>query len=107
MRITCSGRKLQVSSTENPGTGPPIEDGIPVGPSLGAVLSKFCYVVLVSKATMMNNNENAMLGGLCAWHWLEAVPDLPWQLHTGGAGLPQVQVDICSSQNILLRNSIT
>ena len=38
-----------MSTTENPGTGPPIEDGLPVGPTLGAVLSKFCYVVLVSK----------------------------------------------------------
>jgi len=42
---TGSGEK--VSTTDNPGTGPPIEDGLPVGPTLGAVLSKFCYVVLV------------------------------------------------------------
>ena len=39
-----------MSTTDNPGTGPPIEDGLPVGPTLGAVLSKFCYVVLVREA---------------------------------------------------------
>ena len=32
-------------------------------------------------------------GGICPWHWLEAVPDLPRQLYPGGACLPQVQVD--------------
>ena len=65
VKIKCSDAKLfihakyhqrswiQVSTTENPGTGPPIEDGLPVGPTLGAVLSKFCYVVLVSKTTMV------------------------------------------------------
>ena len=32
-------------------------------------------------------------GGIRAWYWVETVPDLPWELHSRGACLPQVQVD--------------
>ena len=35
------------TTTEDMGTGPPVETGEPVGPTLGAVLSKFTYVVMV------------------------------------------------------------
>ena len=33
------------------------------------------------------------LGGLCSWHRLEIVSDLPWQLYAWGACLSQIQVD--------------
>ena len=34
------------------------------------------------------------LGGLCSWHRLEIVPDLPRQLYAWGACLSQIQVDL-------------
>ena len=50
-RTEISGRPYSKSTcganNKNSNQLTPIEDGIPVGPSLGAVLSKFCYVVLV------------------------------------------------------------
>ena len=71
-----------MSSTEDPGTGPPIEDGLPVGPTLGAVLSKFCYVVLVGNEKKLDDLIPLSIeGGLCAWHWMEAFPNLPRELH--------------------------
>ena len=46
-KSTCGANKSTCGANKNSNQLTPIEDGIPVGPSLGAVLSKFCYVVLV------------------------------------------------------------
>ena len=42
------GEEEVETTTEDFGTGPPVESGEAVGPSLGQVLSKFCYVVMIA-----------------------------------------------------------
>ena len=59
MKSVGAGGQPEITTEEDRGTGPPVEDGVPFGPSLGAVLTKFSYVVIVSLAVQTGQGGGA------------------------------------------------
>ena len=51
------------------------------------------FFVTIALTIYMTKIMVIYLGGLCSWHRLEIVSDLPWQLYAWGACLSQIQVD--------------
>ena len=55
------------ATEEDRGTAPPIEDGVNVGPSLGAVLSKLSMVIMVREKDQFKKNCRLCFRSAMCW----------------------------------------